>query len=308
MQRLRREHQRQVAREQGGHHPAQDRDGDAERHQALRTETCDQSRRLPEHDDLDQHADAPQCADRRTIVACGLQMQGVENIERAKAHLHQQRDQQEATHARPFPQVLGVVDGFQVVGWAVVAMWPRGRDHRHEQRNRHPRETAVAQSIQQPAVGRGNDQEADRSPDANAAILGAARAQCRQRHRFELRHHRVVEQPEAGHHRQQCQCAVAEGESGEAQGGQRTADDEPVAGTRASLKQRTPQRRCKDSASVPQAQHGADHIAVVAHRIDPAADIGRVGTQRGVVAEVEDREPAQVRSHAQNSRSSAAQR
>ena len=43
------------------------------------------------------------------------------------------------------------------------------------------------------------------------------------------------------------------------------------------------------------AEHRADHVAAVAQRIDPAADVGRVGAERGVVAEVEQREATRLR-------------
>ena len=62
-----------------------------------------------------------------------------------------------------------------------------------------------------------------------------------------------------------------------------------------------------DATAVPEPEHAADHVAAVAEPVHEAADVGRVGAERGVVAEVEGAEGAQ-RGMLQNSKSSAAHR
>ena len=115
-----------------------------------------------------------------------------------------------------------------------------------------------------------------------------------QRHRFELGQHRVVEKPEHRHHAEQRECRTGQGKTGEAQQSQRAGRNEPQPGTRAAGGVRGPHRRCDDARGVPQTKHRADHESAMPHRVDPAPDIRRVGTQRGVVAEVEEGETESI--------------
>ena len=104
--------------------------------------------------------------------------------------------------------------------------------------------------------------------------------------------------PEHVHDREQRPGAAGEGEAREAHRGQRAAGDEPAPLARAAVAGQRPRRRPDDARGVPQPQHRADHPAAVPERGHPAPDVGRVGAERGVVEQVEDRVAAEGRIHA----------
>ena len=245
VQRGRREHDRQASCVERRDDPAQHGDTDAETHQCGCAEARDQSRCLPEQGNLHQHAGAPEQANGGAILARGLQVQGVEDIEGAEAALHQQRHQQESTHARPFPQVSGVGDNMLArlqrrARRQGAPVQPRGRHQCGEQRQAQPGEAALAQAIEQGAVARRHQQEADRAPDADPAIVVAARAERVQCHGLELRHDRVVEQAESRHHHEQLRRGTRDGESGEAGQRRQAAQHERQPGTRVARVGRIP--------------------------------------------------------------------
>ena len=175
----------------------------------------------------------------------------------------------------------------------VAAMQPGRRHGQQQPRQGQPDEGVVAQPIEQPAVAACHDQEADRAPHPDTAVVMIALAQRRQCHRFELRHDRVEAHAKPGHGHEQHDPGVESGETRKAQRGEHAPGHQPASGELAARAQSRPRRRGHDASSVPQCQHRADDVATVPVGRNPAADVGRVGPQCAVVPEIEQRVAAE---------------
>ncbi|KAG1437382.1 hypothetical protein G6F57_020268 [Rhizopus arrhizus] len=148
---------------------------------------------------------------------------------RPSVDLLHERGQEERQHRRAphdLPEAAGIAIGLADAARILVA---EGRRHQQdEQRQHHPGQQSGtagrAVTFDQPAEQGDDGDETERSPDPDQPVAMAVAAEVGEGDRFELRHHRVVEEAEHHHRRVHPWLRQGQQEGGKAEQGQYAAD------------------------------------------------------------------------------------
>ena len=212
------------------HPPGNHQEADCTHHegrkiQRTKIDAPRQLRHPLEHRDLDQHTDRPHPADRALAVAMALEVDRIKRVERGMGERVEGAGNQEGTRRRPFQRLAHRRASRRQFNAMRPAHRRRGEHHQQQHAADHMRHECHRQGVEQISHAQHRENEPDRAPDPDSAVVARRVAHMVKRDRLDQRHLRAGEKMHRKQHQKQpCERAaqVDPGEGEKRQNGRRT--------------------------------------------------------------------------------------